>query len=113
MTGAWGGHLTRKLTPIVLFHKGDTCHLCGLPGADSPDHDPPRSTLIRMGVPDPDHLDYLWPAHFRPCNNLRRNRDITDDLKAECRTARLASLGLDTPTPNLSPRFQRRRPQTF
>lgn len=110
----WGGRWTRDLTAVVLYHKGTTCHLCGLPGADSIDHDPPRSVLIARGVLDPDAMGYLFPSHWRPCNNRRRDHDITDALRAECRRLRLASLGLvDDVVPNLSARFARRRAEFF
>jgi hypothetical protein len=108
---AWGGRRVRRLLALVLFHKGDVCHLCGLPGADSPDHDPPRSVLMRRGVPDPDALDYLWPSHLG-CNLTRNDGPITPALRARCRAKRLAALGLDD-RPDLSPRLAARRPRLF
>ena len=81
----WGGTHARTLTAVVLNRKGTTCHLCGGDGADSADHDPPRSVLIRAGVPDPDALRFLFPAHWQPCNNHRKARPLTDELRAECR----------------------------
>jgi hypothetical protein len=107
---SWGGRRAQRLVAATLADKGTTCHLCGLEGADSADHDPPRSTLIASGVPNPDAPGYLLPAHYLPCNALRGARPITPALRAECRAARLAALGqLETAVP-LSPRFADRRP---
>lgn len=106
----WGGRRARRLVAHTLATKGTTCHLCGLPGADSADHDPPRSVLLAEGVPDPDHPRYLNPAHWRPCNHERSNRPLSDELRDELRTKRLASLGLAALPAALSPRFAGRRP---
>jgi hypothetical protein len=92
------------LIDLTLATKGRTCHLCGLPGADSADHDPPRSVLVRAGVPDPDAPGYLWPAHWSPCNNRRKARPVTPDLRAELRAARLELLGEPEPV-NISAMF--------
>lgn len=108
--GKWGGRRSRRLVALVLRLKGTVCHLCGLPGANSADHDPPRSVLIAQGVTNPDALEYLHPAHWRPCNNHRGDRPLTDDLRAELRAARLAALGMTTLAAPLSPRFADRRP---
>jgi hypothetical protein len=89
----WAGPKVRQLIDYTLATKGTTCHLCGLPGADSADHDPPRSVLVRAGVPDPDAPAYLYPAHWSPCNNNRKAQPITPELRAELRTARLELLG--------------------
>lgn len=105
----WGGRKVAKLLAITLATKGTTCHLCGEPGANSPDHDPPRVELLRAGVPDPDHPRYLFPAHYQ-CNVTRNKRPINDQLRRELRTKYLASLGRGTPTADLSPRFASRRP---
>jgi hypothetical protein len=89
-TRSWGGRRAQQLTQAVLTTKGFTCHLCGLPGATSADHDPPRSVLLRAGVPNPDQLQYLHPSHLL-CNLHRKARPITDELRAECRARFLAS----------------------
>lgn len=109
---SWGGRKVRRLLLLVLAHKGTVCHLCGLDGANSPDHDPPRSVLLARGVLDPDQLEYLWPSH-RGCNILRNSRPINDELRNECKAARLAALGLDQLYDTLSPRFAAHRPQFF
>ena len=60
-------------------------------------------------MPDPDADAYLFPAHRYPCNVRRRDRPITDELRAECRAARLAYIGHDPEAERhaLSPRFAR------
>lgn len=83
--------MVRRLTVAVLEAKGTVCHLCELEGADSPDHNPPRSELIAAGVLYPDQLAYLWPAH-RLCNVRRKRRPVTPTLKAELRARRLEDL---------------------
>jgi hypothetical protein len=105
---AWGGRRVARITAMVLAARGTTCHLCGLPGADSPDHDPPRSVLIASGVPDPDALTYLFPSHLL-CNKRRRARPITPELRAELRAARQRDIGGDAAGNHISPRFARRR----
>jgi hypothetical protein len=105
----WGGRKVARLTAIVLQTKGTICHLCLMDGADSPDHDPPRVQLLAAGVPDPDALGYLFPSHLA-CNVIRKDRPITDQLRHELRTKRLAMLGLSPVEVTLSPRFARRRP---
>lgn len=107
MTG-WSGRKVRRLVDLTLATKGTTCHLCGLPGADSADHEPPRDTLLRRGVPDPDALEYLWPSHRYPCNISRGKRPITPALKLELRTKRDRYLTHGRPAPGLSPRFRGR-----
>jgi hypothetical protein len=105
----WGGRRAQRLTAATLADKGTTCHLCGLDGANSADHDPPRSTLIATGVPNPDAPGYLLPAHLS-CNQLRGTRPVTPQVRAECRAAMRAALGqVETAVP-LSPRFAGRRP---
>lgn len=105
----WGGRRVRALVDLVLATKGRTCHLCDLGGADSADHDPPRSVLLASGVADPDQLEYLFPSHRYPCNLSRQARPITQALRVELRAKRLRHLGLTEP-PAASPRFERRRP---
>src|SRR5690349_17371459 len=104
----WGGRKVRRLVLEVLHHKGRTCHLCGLEGADSADHNPPRSVLVARGVANPDALEFLFPSHRRPCNLSRQDRPITDALRAELRAKRLAHVAASTPSPSRSPRFDRR-----
>jgi hypothetical protein len=104
---AWGGRKVATLTALVLANKGTICHLCDDDGADSPDHDPPRDDLIRAGVPNPDALVYLWPAHRR-CNIIRGKRPITPALKLEISTKRRKYLTAGQPRRDLSPRFRRR-----
>jgi hypothetical protein len=100
----WAGPQVRQLIDLTLSTKGTTCHLCGLPGADSADHDPPRSVLVRAGVANPDAAVYLFPAHWTPCNNNRKAKPLTPELRAELRAARLSHLGQSEPV-NLSPMF--------
>lgn len=100
----WAGRRVRKIVDHVLRVKGTTCHLCGLDGADSADHDPPRSVLVRLGVKDPDALVYLHPAHRLPCNVERRARPITNELKAELLARYLATRPVVS---TRSPRFAR------
>lgn len=109
MTAAWSGRRVRVLVDATLHRLGTTCHLCGLGGADSADHDPPRSVLLAARMPDPDADAYLFPAHRYPCNNRRRDRPITDALRAELRAARLDYIGADADAEraHLSPRFAR------
>lgn len=104
---AWSGRRVQWLVSVVLRTKGTTCHLCGLPGADSADHNPPRSVLIGSGCQDPDALVYLFPAHRVPCNVGRGARPITDELRAELRGKRLRFEARTSQ--RLSPRFARRR----
>jgi hypothetical protein len=94
----------RQLIDLTLATKGTVCHLCGLPGADSADHDPPRSVLVRAGVLDPDLPTYLHPAHWTPCNNRRKARPVTPELRAELRAERLSLLGQCEPV-NVSSMF--------
>lgn len=86
----WSGQHAKRMVALTLDTKGRTCHLCGLDGADSADHDPPRTQLVLDGVADPDALEYLWPAHKRPCNFMRGTLPITDELRAALRVRRLA-----------------------
>lgn len=106
---SWGGRKVRRLIALTLANKGDICHLCGMGGADSADHDPPRRELVERGVVDPDDLGYLWPCHRVPCNVARQDRPVTAALRAELRRRRIAALGRG-PARDLSPRFADRRP---
>lgn len=95
-TPQWGGRRAQTLVAATLSSKGRTCHLCGLQGANSADHQPPRSELIRAGIADPDALRFLFPAHLL-CNIVRKARPITAELRAECRTKLLAAARVGTP----------------
>jgi hypothetical protein len=108
----WGGRQSIRLVALTLATKGDTCHLCGMPGADSADHDPARSQLLRLGVRNPDLPEWLWPAHLT-CNHRRRARPLDDALRAELHEARLHDLGLapDPTAARLSPAIAARRPR--
>src|SRR5690606_2461474 len=102
----WSGRRVRRLVNATLAWKGRTCHLCGEPGANSADHDPPRSVLLARGVPNPDDVGlYLWPAH-KVCNLRRQKRPVTPELKAELRRRFLRE---PTPSPDAarSSRFAR------
>lgn len=111
---AWGGRRAQRLVAVVLASKGTTCHLCGGDGADSADHDPPRSRLVALGVPDPDLLLWLWPAHLS-CNVRRKARALDEALRVELRERRRADLGLapSTSDARLSPSIAARRPRSF
>lgn len=101
----WGGRKVRRLVALVLHLKGRVCHLCRLDGADSADHEPPRSVLVATGVADPDALRYLMPAHLK-CNVRRGDRPVTDALRVELRAKRLYDLGVRAADAfALSPRF--------
>jgi hypothetical protein len=130
---SWSGRKVGRLVALTLASKGTTCHICRLPGADSADHDPPRSVLLAMGMPNPDDPAYLFPAHRYPCNVRRKARAITDDLRQMMRDARLdwcraqgievddrsdhwtlpasqsSDHSSDSPSAPLSPRWARRR----
>lgn len=101
---AWAGRKVRRLINYTLATKGRICHLCDEDGADSADHDPPRSELIRLGVPNPDAPEYLWPSHYR-CNLRRNDRPISDSLRLELRVKRRRDV--ERATADLSPRFRR------
>jgi hypothetical protein len=93
---SWGGRRAQRLVAATLASKGRTCHLCGLGGANSADHNPPRSELIRAGIQDPDALRFLHPSHLL-CNIVRKARPITEELRAECRTKMLAAARVGVP----------------
>lgn len=103
---SWSGRRATELTSACLTMKGRLCHLCGLPGANSADHDPPRQDLLELGVPDPDDLAYLFPAHLK-CNQRRARRQVTEELRAELRARRLADLDASG---RLSSSLEARRP---
>lgn len=60
----WGGRRVTRLVALVLAEYGDTCHLCGRPGATTVDHLVPRSAGGDDGLPN------LRPAHHS-CNSAR------------------------------------------
>lgn len=69
----WGGRRAQQFVALTLATYGDTCWLCGLPGADTADHVVPRS----KGGAVYDVLN-LAPAHRR-CNEARGNRAVTGE----------------------------------
>lgn len=85
----WGGRRAQRLVNACLTLKGRTCHLCGLGGANSADHEPARSVLIAAGIQDPDAMRFLFPAHLS-CNIDRKARPITDALRTELRERMLS-----------------------
>lgn len=101
---AWGGRRAQQLVVAVLSSKGRTCHLCGLGGANSADHEPARSVLIAAGITDPDAMRFLFPAHLG-CNIDRKARPITEELRAELRDRMLARHRV---RPAVSARFAQR-----
>lgn len=68
----WGGRRAQLFTRTVLATYGRTCHLCGLPGATTADHETPRS---KGG--DPWSIDNGRPAHYS-CNSKRGDMDLTE-----------------------------------
>src|SRR5687768_4771002 len=109
---AWGG---RKVAPLVLAaceQEGWVCWLCGDPitmAERSADHDPPRSTLVRNGVPDPDDLRWLRGGHLL-CNQRRGIRRVTDELRAELVAKRAGDRAKAQQAARLSSSVARRRP---
>lgn len=103
---SWSGRLARELTAACLTMRGRVCHLCGLDGATSADHDPPRQDLVESGVANPDDLAYLFPSHLK-CNQRRGRRPVTAELRAELRSRRLADL---SSVSRLSSTLESRRP---
>lgn len=59
-----------RLEAFALY--GRTCHLCGLPGADTLDHLDPVS-IVGGYVP---HISRVRPAHQR-CNSSRGNKAVS------------------------------------
>ena len=105
----WGGRKVAKLVELTLATRGRECWLCELDGADSADHEPPRSELVAAGVPDPDALVYLYPAHLI-CNQRRLARPVTPELQADLRRRRLADIAELAASADLSPVLAARRP---
>lgn len=67
----WGGRKAQDLKAAVLIEYGTRCHLCGLPGATTPDHIIPRS---KGGTND---IANLRPAHAS-CNYSRGNKSLEE-----------------------------------
>lgn len=104
----WGGRAVRPLVNAVVVRDGGVCWLCDLLGADSADHEPPRSHLVKLGVPNPDDPAYLRASHLI-CNKRRGRRPVTPALKAELHRRRLEDLARIEVTASPSPRFTHRR----
>ncbi|MFL0579168.1 HNH endonuclease [Dietzia sp. 179-F 9C3 NHS] len=66
---SWGGRKSQTLRILTLATHGDTCHLCGAPGATTADHVVPRA------LGGPDTLDNLRPAHAA-CNSSRGKESV-------------------------------------
>ncbi|WP_168200350.1 HNH endonuclease [Protaetiibacter larvae] len=66
----WGGRKAQQWVAKTLAEYGTTCHLCGLPGANSADHVIP---IAEGGAVY--NLLNLGPAHRR-CNYARGKRSI-------------------------------------
>lgn len=103
----WGGRVVRVLVDHVVQRDGGVCWLCGMLGADSADHEPTRSALVKLGVPNPDDPAYLRASHL-VCNQRRGTRPVTPALKAELRRRRLDDIARAHATAAPSPRFARR-----
>jgi len=67
----WGGRAAQQLGVLTLIEYGTICHLCGEPGADTPDHLVPRS---HGGS---DSIENLRPAH-RSCNSSRSDLTLKE-----------------------------------
>jgi 5-methylcytosine-specific restriction endonuclease McrA len=67
----WGGRRAQEYTRRTLENKGTTCYLCGLPGADSADHELPRKLYPELTW----DLDNLRPAHGS-CNSSKGKKII-------------------------------------
>ena len=70
----WNGRRVTRNKKKVLNYYGDTCHLCGKPGADTADHIIPRS---RGGD---NSLENQRPAH-RSCNSSRGNKMLIQPIQ--------------------------------
>jgi hypothetical protein len=103
---SWGGRAVRPLVNAIVQRDGGVCWLCGLLGADSADHEPPRRDLVRLGVLNPDDPAYLRAAHLI-CNKRRGTRPVTTALKAELRARMLDDRARRDVTAPPSPRFAR------
>lgn len=56
------GSARQKRNRALLAEKGDTCHICGHPGAEAVDH----VQALARGGSDEDPAN-LMPAHHKPC----------------------------------------------
>ena len=97
----------RPLVNYILERDAGVCWLCGVGSdANSADHEPPRSQLILLGVPNPDDPAYLKASPL-VCNQRRGTRPVTDALQAELRRRRLDDIERANITARPSPRFAR------
>jgi len=71
-TNGWGGRRAQRFVRLVLQTYGLTCHLCGLPGANSADHVIQRSKGGAWF-----DINNARPAH-RLCNYRRNDMDLAD-----------------------------------
>ena len=99
----WGGRRAQRLVQLTLATYGDTCHWCGLPGADSADH------LIPRSHGGDDSLDNLRPIHRR-CNSSRGNRPLTTRPSPALSSAPLSGLGFFKPASPDTPRSPENSP---
>jgi 5-methylcytosine-specific restriction endonuclease McrA len=77
------GRPWERLRRQVLADTAGVCWICGHPGAGDVDHDPPYSTLIRLGLDPEDPAHIRGAAHGalsrcptcgRCCNQAKGNR---------------------------------------
>ena len=68
----WRGRYAARLVTAVLLEQGRTCWLCGGGGADSVDHEIPRS---RGGTDNPTNLRPVHHDVAPYCNRRRGNDD--------------------------------------
>lgn len=67
----WGGRKAQEYTAMTLETYGTTCHICGLPGANTADHLIPKSIAPERTW----DLSNLRPAHGS-CNSSKGNRHV-------------------------------------
>jgi len=73
----WSGHAVKVAKKQVLEAYGSTCHLCGLPGANTVDHLIPRSVRPDLMF----DLENMRPAHLS-CNSGRKVRPLVQAEQA-------------------------------
>ena len=71
LAALWSGRKGQEYSRRTLERYGTTCHLCGLPGANSADHVIPKSVRPDLTF----DLDNLRPAHDT-CNSSKGKRII-------------------------------------